>query len=108
LLPELGLFPSGMLFLFLSSGYHANIESCNLIQDQPLINTVREFWVYAITPLCFLALMARVGGLTLLMETIRLVANRINKRKFLVRVGTSHELLTNMFYIAHEFCIGGF
>ena len=38
----------------------------------------------------------------------RLVANRINKRKLLVRVGTSYELLNDMFYIAHEFCIGGF
>ncbi|HEY6757787.1 MAG TPA: hypothetical protein VI037_10430 [Nitrososphaera sp.] len=105
----MGLFPRRMLFVL--SGYYENIGICNLIQDQPLINTFREFWVYAvyaITPLCFLALMARVGGLTMLMETIRLVANRINKRKLLVRVGTSYELLNDMFYIAHEFCIGGF
>jgi hypothetical protein len=83
--------------LFVLSGYYENIGSCNLIQDQPLINTFKEFWVYAvyaIKPLCFLALMARVGGLTLLMETIRLVANRINKGKLLVRGGPSMNCLT--------------
>jgi hypothetical protein len=92
--------------LFMLSGYKANIESCNLIQDQPVINTVRKFWVYAMTPICFLALLAPVGCLTMLMEISRLVANRIIIRKFLVRVRTAHELLTNMFYVAHEFCIG--
>ena len=62
-----------------------------------MINPVREFWVRAITPIYFLALLAQLGGyLTMLMQTSLLAANRINMRKFLVRVGTANELLTNM------------
>lgn len=50
--PWIAFVSSGMLFML--SGHNANIESCNPIQDQPMINTVREFWVYAITPYAFL------------------------------------------------------
>jgi hypothetical protein len=52
---------SGMLFIL--SGYKANIEIYNLIQNQIVINTVREFWVYAIMPVGFLALLAQLGCL---------------------------------------------
>jgi hypothetical protein len=53
--------------LFILSGYKANIEIYNLIRDQLVINTVREFWVYAVMPVGFLALLAQLGGLTMLM-----------------------------------------
>ena len=41
-------FISGMLFLL--SGYRANIEIYNLIRDQLVVHTARDFWIYAVIP----------------------------------------------------------
>ena len=98
-------FVSGMLFIL--SGYKANIEIYNLIRDQLVVNTVREFWIYAIIPVGLLALLAQLGGLTVLMGAGLFAANRINIGKFLVMVGTGQGLLTVMFRIAQEFWTGG-
>jgi hypothetical protein len=72
---------SGMLFIL--SGYKANIEIYNLIRNQIVINTVREFWVYPIMPVGFLALLAQLGCLTVLMGAGLFAANRITIGKFL-------------------------
>jgi hypothetical protein len=97
-------FVSGILFLI--SGYRANIEIYNLIRDQLVINTVREFWAYAVIPIGFLALLAQLGGLTVLMGAALFAANRINIGKFLVFVGTGQGVLTILLRLGEELWSG--
>jgi hypothetical protein len=98
-------FVSGILFLL--SGYRANIEIYNLVREQLVVNTVRDFWVYAVIPVGFLALLSQLGGLTVLMGAGLFAANRINIGKFLVLVGTGQGLFTVLIRIALEFWTGG-
>lgn len=97
-------FVSGILFLL--SGYRANIEIYNLIREQIVVNTVREFWTYAIAPIGFLALLSQLGGLTVMMGAGLFAANRINIGKFLVVVGTGQGLITILLRIATELWSG--
>lgn len=97
-------FVSGILFLL--SGYRANIEIYNLIRDQLVINTARDFWTYAVIPIGFLALLSQLGGLTVLMGAGLFAANRVNIGKFLVFVGTGQGLITVLIRIALEFWSG--
>ena len=99
-------FVSGILFLI--SGYRANIEIYNLIRDQLVINTAREFWAYAVIPVGFLALLAQLGGLTVLMGAALFAANRVNIGKFLVMVGTGQGLITILLRLAEELWSGRF
>jgi hypothetical protein len=98
-------FVSGILFLL--SGYRANIEIYNLIRDQLVVNTAKDFWIYAVVPVGFLALLGQLGGLTVLMGAGLFAANRINIGKFLVFVGTGQGLITILIRIALEFWNGG-
>src|ERR687889_995727 len=86
-------FVSGILFI--SSGYKANIEIYNLIQDQIIaIDGLRDFWQYLITPIGVLALLAQLGGITVLFGAGFFAANRVNIGKFLVIIGTGQGLFT--------------
>jgi hypothetical protein len=98
-------FVSGILFLL--SGYRANIEIYNLVREQLVVNTARDFWTYAVVPVGFLALLAQLGGLTVLMGAGLFAANRVNIGKFLVFVGTGQGLITILIRIATEFLTGG-
>jgi hypothetical protein len=98
-------FVSGILFLL--SGYQANIEIYNLIREQLVVNTFRDFWTYAVIPVGFLALLAQLGGLTVLMGAGLFAANRINIGKFLVFVGTGQGLFTILIRVVMEFWGGG-
>lgn len=98
-------FVSGILFLL--SGYRANIEIYNLVREQLVVNTARDFWIYAVVPVGFLALLAQLGGLTVLMGAGLFAANRVNIGKFLVLVGTGQGLITILIRIATEFLTGG-
>lgn len=98
-------FVSGILFLV--SGYRANIEIYNLVREQLVVNTARDFWTYAVVPVGFLALLAQLGGLTVLMGAGLFAANRVNIGKFLVFVGTGQGLITILIRIATEFWTGG-
>jgi len=97
-------FVAGILFLI--SGYRANIEIYNLIRDQLVVNTVREFWTYAIIPIGFLALLSQLGGLTVLMGAGLFAANRLNIGKFLVMVGTGQGVITLLLRLGTEFWSG--
>lgn len=97
-------FVSGILFLL--SGYRANIEIYNLVREQLVVNTPREFWVNAVLPVGFLALLAQLGGLTVLMGAGLFAANRVNIGKFLVMVGTGQGLITILINIVLEFWTG--
>jgi hypothetical protein len=98
-------FISGILFI--ASGYRANVEIYNIVREQLVVNTVRDFWTYAVIPVGFLAMLAQLGGLTVLMGAGLFAANRINIGKFLVFVGTGQGLITILIRIAQEFWTGG-
>lgn len=93
-------FVSGILFLL--SGYRANIEIYNLIRDQLVVHTARDFWVYAVIPVGFLALLSQLGGFTVLMGAGLFAANRVNIGKFLVMIGTGQGLFTILLHILQE------
>ncbi|HXG07472.1 MAG TPA: hypothetical protein VNI77_09135 [Nitrososphaera sp.] len=97
-------FVSGILFLI--SGYRADTEIYNLIREELVLNTVRDFWMYAVVPIGVLALLSQLGGLTVLMGAALFAANRINTGKFLVVVGTGQGLVTILLRIAAEFWSG--
>lgn len=97
-------FVSGILFLL--SGYRANIEIYNLVRDQLVINTPREFLTLAVMPVGVLALLSQLGGLTVLMGAGLFAANRVNIGKFLVLVGTGQGLVTILLRILQEFWTG--
>jgi hypothetical protein len=97
-------FVSGILFLL--SGYRANIEIYNLIRDQLVVNTPREFLTLAVMPVGVLALLSQLGGFTVLMGAGLFAANRVNIGKFLVLVGTGQGLVTILLRILQEFWTG--
>src|ERR687898_1237914 len=86
-------FVSGILFL--SSGYKANLEIYNLITNQIIaVDGLRDFWQYLIAPIGVLALLAQLGGITVLFGAGFFAANRVNLGKILVMVGTGQGLFT--------------
>ena len=86
-------FVSGILFLL--SGYKANLEIYDLIRMQILtIESVREFWGLLLAPIGLLAILAQLGGITVLLGAALFVANRVNMGKFLVLMGTGQGLFT--------------
>ena len=86
-------FISGILFI--SSGYKANIAIYSIIQDQIIaIDSLRDFWQYLLTPIGVLALLAQLGGVTVLFGAAFFAANRVNLGKLLVMVGTGQGLFT--------------
>ena len=98
-------FVSGILFI--SSGYKANIEIYNLIQDQIIaIDGLRDFWQYLIEPIGVLALLAQLGGITVLFGAGFFAANRVNIGKFLVIIGTGQGLFTIAIRILTEIWTG--
>jgi hypothetical protein len=98
-------FVSGILFI--SSGYKANIAIYNLIESQIVaIDGLRDFWQYLITPIGVLALLAQLGGLTVLFGAGFFAANRVNIGKFLVIIGTGQGLFTIAIRILTEIWTG--
>jgi hypothetical protein len=95
-------FVSGILFI--SSGYKANIAIYYLIENQIIaIDGLRDFWQYLITPIGVLALLAQLGGITVLLGAGFFAANRVNIGKFLVIIGTGQGLFTIAIRILTEF-----
>lgn len=98
-------FVSGILFI--SSGYKANMEIYNLITNQIIaIDGLRDFWQYLIAPIGVLALLAQLGGITVLFGAGFFAANRVNVGKFLVIVGTGQGLFTIAIRILTEIWTG--
>jgi hypothetical protein len=98
-------FVSGILFL--SSGYKANLEIYNLVTNQIIaVDGLRDFWQYLIAPIGILALLAQLGGITVLFGAGFFAANRVNIGKFLVIVGTGQGLLTIAIRILTEIWTG--
>jgi hypothetical protein len=98
-------FVSGILFI--SSGYKANIAIYNLIQNQIIaIDSLRDLWQYLIVPIGVLALLAQLGGITVLFGAGFFAANRVNIGKFLVIIGTGQGLFTIAIRILTEIWTG--
>lgn len=69
-------FVSGILFL--SSRYKANVEIYNLVTNQIIeVDGLRDFWQYLIAPIGVLALLAQLGGITVLLGAGFFAANRL-------------------------------
>jgi hypothetical protein len=98
-------FLSGILFLL--SGYKANLEIYELIRMQiATIETAKELWTFVLAPIGFLAILAQLGGIAVLMGAGLFVANRVNMGKFLVLVGTGQGLFTIALRIMTEIWFG--
>lgn len=98
-------FVSGILFI--SSGYKANLEIYYLITNQIIaIDGLMDFWQYLIAPIGVLALLAQLGGITVLFGAAFFAANRVNIGKFLVIVGTGQGLITIAIRIFTEIWTG--
>jgi len=98
-------FVSGILFI--TSGYKANIAIYNLIESQIIaIDGLRDLWQYLIAPIGVLALLAQLGGITVLFGAGFFAANRVNIGKFLVIVGTGQGLFTIAIRILTEIWTG--
>lgn len=100
-------FVSGILFI--SSGYKANLEIYYLIQNEIIaIEGLRDFWQYLIAPIGerVLALLAQLGGITVLFGAGFFAANRVNIGKFLVIVGTGQGIFTIAIRILTEIWTG--
>jgi hypothetical protein len=98
-------FVSGILFI--SSGYKANIAIYDLIRNQIIaIDGLRDFSQYLIEPIGVLALLAQLGGITVLFGAGFFAANRVNIGKFLVIVGTGQGLFTIAVHILTEIWTG--
>jgi hypothetical protein len=98
-------FVSGILFV--TSGYKANLEVYNLITNQIIaIDGLKDFWQYLIAPIGVLALLAQLGGITVLFGAGFFAANRVNIGKFLVIVGTGQGLFTIAIRILTEVWTG--
>jgi hypothetical protein len=86
-------FVSGILFL--ASGYKANIEIYNIVEDQVLtVQSLRDFWNFVIVPIGMLAILSQLGGITVMMGAVLFAANRVNLGKLLVMLGTGQGLFT--------------
>jgi hypothetical protein len=103
-------FVSGILFLL--SGYKANLAIIDLTRDlirqDLMIGTARDFVVYALIPVGILAILSQLGGITVLMGAGLFAANRVNLGKFLVMVGTGQGLFTIGLRILSEIWSGKF
>lgn len=104
-------FVSGILFI--SSGYKANYAIYYLIRDQigdqiVAIASLRDLWQYLIVPIGdnVLALLAQLGGITVLFGAGFFAANRVNLGKLLVMVGTGQGLFTIVIRILTEIWSG--
>jgi hypothetical protein len=104
-------FVSGILFI--SSGYKANYAIYYQIRDQigdqiAAIASLRDLWQYLITPISdnVLALLAQLGGITVLFGAGFFAANRVNLGKLLVMVGTGQGLFTTAIRIIAEIWSG--
>jgi len=104
-------FVSGILFI--SSGYKANYAIYYQIRDQigdqiAAIASLRDLWQYLITPISdnVLALLAQLGGITVLFGAGFFAANRVNLGKLLVMVGTGQGLFTIAIRIIAEIWSG--
>ena len=104
-------FISGILFI--SSGYKANYAIYYQIRDQigdqiAAIASLRDLWQYLITPISdnVLALLAQLGGITVLFGAGFFAANRVNLGKLLVMVGTGQGLFTIAIRIIAEIWSG--
>jgi hypothetical protein len=98
-------FVSGILFI--SSGYKANVEIYYLITNQIVaIDGLGDFLQYLIAPIGVLALLAQLGGITVLFGAGFFAANRVNIGKFLVIVGTGQGLFTIAIRVVTEIWTG--
>jgi hypothetical protein len=97
-------FVSGILLLI--SGYKATLTVYSLVQQEIMIYTSTQFWMFILVPVGILSILSQFGGVTVLMGAALFAAKRVNIGKFLLSVGTGQGLFTIAFHIASEISSG--
>ena len=97
-------FISGILFLL--SGYKANLAIYDVISQEVMIYTARQFWAYVLAPVGVLAILSQLGGITVLVGAGLFAVNRVTLGKFLVFLGTGQGLFTIALHIWSEIWSG--
>jgi hypothetical protein len=97
-------FVSGILLLI--SGYKATLTVYSLVQQEIMIHTSTQFWMFILVPVGILSILSQLGGVTVLMGAALFAAKRVNIGKFLLSVGTGQGLFTIAFHIASEISSG--
>ena len=85
-------FISGILFLL--SGYKANLAIYDIIRQELIIYTAREFWTFVLAPVGILAMLSQLGGITVLVGAAFFALDRVILGKFLVFIGTGQGIFT--------------
>ena len=81
-------------FLFLLSGYKANLEIFYLIREEIIVFAPNEVWSLILIPIGILALLSQLGGITVLAGGTLFAANRVSSGRFMVMIGTGQGILT--------------
>ncbi|HZD82973.1 MAG TPA: hypothetical protein VE076_08865 [Nitrososphaeraceae archaeon] len=97
-------FVSGILLLI--SGYKAILTVYSLVQQEIMIYTSTQFWMFILVPVGILSILSQLGGVTVLMGAALFAAKRVNIEKFLLSVGTGQGLFTIAFHVASEISSG--
>jgi hypothetical protein len=63
------------------------------------LHTGQEIWQYAVAPISVLAFLSQLGGFAVLMGAGLFAANRVNRAKFLVMLGTGQGLISIVLHI---------
>lgn len=99
-------FLSGALFIL--SGYQANVDIYNILQEELQTHTARAFWQIEAIPFTILAVITQVGGLVVIAGAILFARNRITSGKVLVMLGTGQGIVTILFTLILGLVEGGF
>ena len=97
-------FISGILFLL--SGYKANLAIYDIVTQEVMIYTGREFWSFVLAPVGILAMLSQLGGITVLVGAGLFALNRVTLGKFLVFLGTGQGIFTIALRIWSEISSG--
>lgn len=99
-------FLSGTLFVL--SGYQANLDLYEIVQQELQERTGRGLWQIEAIPFAILAIITQVGGFVVIAGAILFTKDRITTGKVLVMLGTGQGIITIIFTLILGLVQGGF
>lgn len=93
--------------LFIISGYQANISIYRAIESTLQHSTSKEIWQVATVPINVLAIVAQLGGFTVLAGALLFLKNHITSGKLLVMIGTGQGIITIVISLVINLIQGG-
>jgi hypothetical protein len=97
-------FISGVLFVL--SGYKANLAIYDIVSQEVMVYTARQFWAFVLAPVGVLAMLSQLGGITVLVGAALFAVNKVTLGKFLVFLGTGQGIFTIVLRIWSEIWSG--